>query len=602
MAKKRVNKFMNTTRFAYVDPKKVTNLVQNFSDIGIDFKIISQRNSRAISNEEEEIYSILSNSTSLLDEESPYFDKRFDEKVEFLQMFAQHNEIEYITETICNDAIVNDSFGYFCSLDSKKIKIPDEIQKRLELNFKKIYNLFGWDDGTKAWEDFYEFLTVGYGTFEIIYQYKTRKELDDEKKEKQDKLNRLIANISESVGDEKKKLQYLTESKRIQDEIMDTNNKINFGKQISKKPRDKDWYEENSIKYREQQDDLIPVSIIGMKAIPHNSVLSLEWMDKATGRIIKLWKYDKGDSDYTILSDYEIMQISYSKIPGNKQKFSYLERLIRNFNLTRKLEESRVGWNILNSQFRMHIVVPIGTKVSSKAKQALRQVADRYKEEISINERSGEISLNGTAKLNFGRTYVTPSRPGGGEPKVESINWTGPDLTNMDVVEYFRKNMWRDSYLPQNRFDRSGNVGALSLFRSEGVPYDEISYNHFINRLQNEFSKLLKTPLYIQTLLEFPSLKIDQEFKSKLGFHHNTTSYFEDAKEAEIANAKLTNIQTLLGAMQPDGTTPIYSARYLYVEKYKLLTPEEWESNVKEVAKEQEAKKKAEGDGGLPAI
>ena len=34
------------------------------------------------------------------------------------------------------------------------------------------------------------------------------------------------------------------------------------------------------------REDLIPVSIIGVKALPHNSVLPLEWMDKSTGRVV----------------------------------------------------------------------------------------------------------------------------------------------------------------------------------------------------------------------------------------------------------------------------------------------------------------------------
>jgi hypothetical protein len=580
------------SRFAYINVKDFSKFTKRISDIGIDFSIIKKKNSKAITREEEEIYDYLQNNAYLLDDTQPYFDKMFKDKVEFLKRFAEHTEIETILETIINDAINYDQNGYFCYVSLDGINVSDEIKKKVQINFKKIYSLLGWDNGISGWEDFWEFMTVGYNTFEIVYNYKKLSEIEQEKRDLQAKLNNLLR-IDESLLDEETKIKNINEKLLIKNNIDSINRKIDFYK--------KDWsirIDESIDKYNfftskgislndiNNKEELVPISIAGIKPIPHNSVIPIEWFDKESNRSYKLWKFfkDPNGNSYTVLSDNQIIQVKYNSIPGKKYKFSYLERLIRNFNLTNKLEESRVAWNILNSQFRMEIIVPVGSQTAAKAKETIRRVADKYKEEITINERSGEVSVYGTAKGNYGRTIVMPSRMGN-EPKISSINWDGPDLSDMGVVEHFRRNLWRDAYIPSNRFERGGNVGALSLFRAEGIPYDEVAYYNVINKFHVVFSEIIKKPLYIQTILDFPELKIDYEFKNRLSIHFYTQSYFKEAKEAEINTIKINNISQLLSLTKANGDA-IYSAKYLFVNKFQMMTEEEWELNSKMIKEE----------------
>ncbi len=113
-----------------------------------------------------------------------YFDKDYPNKKVYLRQFALNPEIEFILDTICDEAIVYDDknfFAYFSNVDIKEIgdKLEDKIQER----YKQIYNLFGFNEGISAWHFFRQFLVDGILAFEIVFDQRGKeiigfKELD----------------------------------------------------------------------------------------------------------------------------------------------------------------------------------------------------------------------------------------------------------------------------------------------------------------------------------------------------------------------------------------------------------------------------------------
>lgn len=570
---------------SFVDTNKITPLVKNISDIGIDFSIIAKKNSRTIEEDEEDLFVFLSENDYLFrDDYKPYSDMSFESKVKYLWNFASNNEIEFILNTVCDNFINYDEYGYFCELTTKDAMLSDETKNKIQQNFKRIHSLYEFDNGEKGWELALEWLIEGYKTFEIIYQYKRRSEIEQELLDAKKRVSELeLQSVNESITDKAEKATINEALKSLKSSVATYESRLAYAADIAFKNgavtnslltsfgKTKAEFEEE---FDFDKDDLVPVSIIGFQPVASHKAVPMEYLDKEKGKKIKIWKVLQENGKYVVLSDNQIVQIEYSKVAGSAKKISYIERLMRNFNLTRKLEESRVAWNILNSQFRLKMVVPLGNKVSAKAKQALKNFTDKYKEELFINDQSGEVTVNGTARINYSKNIALPNR-GGNSPEIDGIAYQGPDLSNMDVVEYFRSNMWRDSFVPSNRFDRSGNVGALSLFRAEGVPYDEISYHKFLKRMKTQYEVLIKKPVYIQTLLDFPDLKIDNSFKNKIGFKFFTDSYYEEAKQAEIDTAKMNIVSSLENATGDDGK-PLFTKKYLYVTKSKLLSEDDW--------------------------
>ena len=116
------------------------------------------------------------------------FDKSYPKKREELRRFAVQDEIEEILDTLCDECIVYDDKNYFADpllfdddlLAEDKV---DEVRGAIDINFKRIYQYFGFNNDITAWSYFRKWLVDGYLAFEIIYDNSQRniigfKELD----------------------------------------------------------------------------------------------------------------------------------------------------------------------------------------------------------------------------------------------------------------------------------------------------------------------------------------------------------------------------------------------------------------------------------------
>lgn len=311
--------------------------------------------------------------------------------------------------------------------------------------------------------------------------------------------------------------------------------------------------------------------------IPFISEISILKSGVTHTRKVRMWKQiveKNGTKSERILPDNSIIYIQYSKIGGANVRQSYVERLVRNFNLKRNMENCKAAWQIMNSQHRLKIVLPVGTRNSDKAKQALASANNRYKEEISIDSMSGEVFVNGSPLISFGKTIVLPSRSGA-TPDIGSMAIEGPNMSDLDIVKHFERALWRDSILPFSRFDKDNGGGTTIVFSEDGITNDDRFYYNFFSSVRSVFCEIIKKPLLLQTYMDFPSFTNDGIFKSKIGFTFNSDSQYEQAKNEQIETHKLDRINKWL-EFKTDNGEPVFNMKYLFVDKYNLLTSEEW--------------------------
>lgn len=280
--------------------------------------------------------------------------------------------------------------------------------------------------------------------------------------------------------------------------------------------------------------------------------------------------------------DEQIIYISYAK--GNFiSRVSYVERLIRSFNLLRILENSRIIWNIMNSSFRLKMVVPIGTKSPQKAKESLAEMISMYKEDISLDFDSGELSVNGRPSMQFYKNYLYPSKQGE-SIEIDTLDSSGPNLSDTEALQYFYDKLKQDSKIPFERFDKQGMGGTFSI-GAEGMNREEIRFSKFITRLRSIFQEILLKPLILQICLKYPELSKDELFKSSIGLHYNEENVFEEMKHQEIMEKRVNFVEAMLGLMVPDKDEdgmPIdvsfFDPRFL-AEKYLKMTQQDLDLN-----------------------
>ena len=236
------------------------------------------------------------------------------------------------------------------------------------------------------------------------------------------------------------------------------------------------------------------------------NILGFKEIDAATirpdikdenGVLKKVWyQYPDRPGMTRMLYDTQIVYISYAK--GNlPSRVSYVENMVRSFNLLRIVENAQVMWTLMNSTWRLKMVVPVGTKSPQKARESLGEMMSLYKEDIRLNPDSGEVTVNGSPTMQFYKNYLFPSK-NGEQVSIETLAGEGPDMNDNALLAYFTNKMKEDSKIPFMRFDKAQNGGQLTGSAATGVDREEIRFHKFVNRLRSAFQEILTKPLWIQ--------------------------------------------------------------------------------------------------------
>ena len=215
--------------------------------------------------------------------------------------------------------------------------------------------------------------------------------------------------------------------------------------------------------------------------------------------------------------------------------------------MMRTLENSRVIWNIQNAQKQLKIVVPMGSANEIKKQQRLSQLRADFKEDVAIDDLSGEITVNGNPKFNFAKTYLFPSDDSG-QVEISEIGVGGHDLSNIEQLKFFWQKFILETKLPANRY------GALFEHQGTGIPTsedtqnrEEYRYSLFIKRCRNKFKEMMLKPTWNLFCLKYPQFNTNTYLKSVIGLNFVEENIFTLAKARKTAEDGANVISNLMG-------------------------------------------------------
>ena len=314
------------------------------------------------------------------------------------------------------------------------------------------------------------------------------------------------------------------------------------------------------------------------------------------GQEYKVWIINKGDKqNERELLDTNVIYISWAKT-NFLSHFSYCERLIRSFNMLRTLENSRIIWNIQNAQKRIKIVVPIGTESDQVAKTRLRQLEAYYKEDIVVDNMSGEITVNGQPKFSFAKTMVFPSKEGT-TTEISEIGIEGHDMNSTEQLKWFWQRFMIESKLPKDRFNMIFDGNEMSAIPdNSNMTREEYRFSLFINQIRDIYQEIVIKPTWLQFSLHNPEFAGNDVIKNSLGLDFVEENVFKLAKENAVLQISSQIIQTLSGLNGADGK-PVFPMKYL-CQKYLDINDDEWKLIDKMKKQEDEEAQNAGNQGG----
>lgn len=275
------------------------------------------------------------------------------------------------------------------------------------------------------------------------------------------------------------------------------------------------------------------------------------------------------------LLDSQVVYIAYQETQA-VSRVSYLERLVRPFNIYRIVEQAQLIWTITNASYKLKFTIPVKGMNKALGTQTLQAAMNRYREDIKFNLESGEIQVNGTSQMPFMKEYWMPEGDSG-SPQIETIGGEGPELQDNDQLKYFRNQLYKISKIPLSRFDAES---ADTWFGSDvsSALRTEIDFGRFVHRLRNTFAQIMIKPLQLQLACEFPELRDNRQILEAVQLQFKSYNLFEEMMELELMSKRVQGIQEMKDSMidmDPDGNEVKYFSSKFLVEKYLRLSPQD---------------------------
>ena len=281
------------------------------------------------------------------------------------------------------------------------------------------------------------------------------------------------------------------------------------------------------------------------------------------------------------LLDSQVVYIPYQETECISRN-SYLERLIRPFNIYRIIEQAQLIWTITNASYKMKFTIPVNGMNKTMGMQTLSSAMNRYKEDIKFISDTGELTINGQPNQIFNKEYWFPENEHG-TPSIETLGGDGPELNDNDQLKYFKNQLYKISKIPLSRFDQESGETWFGADASSTARV-EIDFARFVNRLRNQFAQIMIKPLQLQLALSLPELQDNRQFLEAISLQYQSYNLFEEMMEIDLMQKRVEHIQTMKESMVDMDTEgneiKFFSSEFL-VKKYLKLSDADLKLNDK---------------------
>jgi hypothetical protein len=282
-----------------------------------------------------------------------------------------------------------------------------------------------------------------------------------------------------------------------------------------------------------------------------------------------------------ILLDSQVIYVPFQETESIN-RVSYLERLIRPFNIYRIVEQAQLIWTITNASYKMKFTIPVKGMNKTMGMQTLSSAMNRYKEDIKFIADSGELTINGQATMPFMKEYWFPENDSG-SPEIDTIGGDGPELNDNDQLKYHKNNLYKVSKIPLSRFDQESGETWFGA-DATSVARVEIDFARYVNRLRNQFAQIILKPLKLQMACSIPELQDNKAFLEAISLQYKSYNLFEEMMEMELMQKRVEFIQSMKESMidmDIEGNEIKYFSSKFLVQKYLKYSSEDLKLNKK---------------------
>lgn len=235
---------------------------------------------------------------------------------------------------------------------------------------------------------------------------------------------------------------------------------------------------------------------------------------------------------------------------------SYLHKAMRVINQLKMMENSLVIYRIARAPERRVFYVDVGGLQKEKSKQYMREFVNNFKNQISYDNQTGEIT-SGNQFNNILQDYFVP-RANGRSTEIVPLSG-GQTLGQIEDINYFENKSYQALNVPYSRLQSQNTFG---LGRSTEITRDEISFYKFVNKLRNKFSIIFIQALHVHLILK--GIISEKDWKDNEYFveiHFPEDVSFNELVKLDILENRVTALTTI-----ENFVGRYYSKQYIWKE------------------------------------
>lgn len=319
-------------------------------------------------------------------------------------------------------------------------------------------------------------------------------------------------------------------------------------------------------------------NIIGLKELESWTLTPA--IDPITFKQIQIQNADSLN-DRRILLDTRIIYLSYSNF-NDIDETSYIEPLIRPYNLYEILEQTLVMFRIAHATpFKKYLIPTDGLSVN-QAHESISKLMAAFEDRVEFDSNSGKVLINGKSNIPYSKEVWIPTA-NGQTPTIEMVSYDGPNLLETDSIIFFKNLLKAASMIPLTRLDQNNPSGGNMFQDAAEVTREELMFARFIDSLRSAFSEIITKPLQIQCCLDFPELRLREDFKSLVSIEYFKDNVFERWKELNNLSKQVEIIGGMIDRIKitVDGVEEPYFHPEFLIKKYMSFTDIDLQENEK---------------------
>ena len=223
---------------------------------------------------------------------------------------------------------------------------------------------------------------------------------------------------------------------------------------------------------------------------------------------------------------------------------SNLNKAIKPVNNLAMMENAVIIYRITRAPERRIFYVDVAGMPTHKAESHLRHLRNEFRNRMLFDPSTGKTK-DIKSQQAMQEDLWLPRTSGGRGTEVSTLAG-GQNLGDIEDVEYFRRELYRQLNVPQSRYT---NDSGIQLGRAAEISRDELKFSKFVSSIRKLFNKmfidLLKTELVLTGVMS--SDDWDNLFNNKVRFIYTQDVYIEEQKNCELLRERL----ELLGMAQP---------------------------------------------------